>query len=134
MPRPTTTDGVRARDARSAPWPWFAVVALIAAALLWRPQAQAQPGGAGVPVYHYAIISFQGNDAIVYYDGGTRFYEGPDVIKQERVEGNNNLKLVPIIQLTHLDTMGSVGWEVVRPWGADGNSWLLRSSTGIIRE
>ena len=74
------------------PMPWLALFALVAVAGVWWPQAQAQNGVVGSPIYRYAVISFQGNDAIVYYDGGTTFYEGPDILKPERVEGNNNLR------------------------------------------
>lgn len=108
------------------PWPWIAVVATIMAALLWWPSANAQSGMRGPAKYKYAVIQFTGNDAIVHYDRGAQFYEGPETISEKRVEGNNNLRLVPIIQLTHLDSLGRQGWEVVRPWGSRGDSWLIQ--------
>ena len=108
------------------PLPWLALFAVALIAFAWRPQAQAQNGMGQTASYKYAIVQFRGNDAIVHIAGGAQFYEGPDVINDERVTGNNNLRLVPVIQLTHLDSLGVRGWEVVRPWGSGGDSWLLR--------
>ena len=108
------------------PLPWIAFFAVVLVAFVWRPQAQAQGGMSRPASYKYAIVQFQGNDAIVHIAGGAQFYEGPDILNEERVTGNNNLKLLPVIQLTHLDNLGREGWEVIRPWGSGGASWLLR--------
>ena len=102
---------------------WIGLLA-IALTALWRPQAQAQQGFVGS--WEYAIITFRAQDAVVFTNNGSFFLEGPEVRNPERVSGESTLRLIRPVEVEHLTTLGRQGWEVVRPWGANGSSLLIR--------
>lgn len=104
---------------------WIGLLA-IAVTALWRPQGQAQAQQGFVGSWEYAIITFRAQDAVVFTNNGSFFMEGPEVRNPERVSGESTLRLIRPVEVEHLTTLGKQGWEVVRPWGANGSSLLIR--------